>query len=186
MADDPAAVPAPPPVPGDSRDWTWVNERACAECEFDAGATDPTTVAALIRANVEGWRVVLAGDEAAVRRRPAPEVWSPLEYGCHVRDVFRLYLERLTLMLTEDGPRYPDWDQDETAVEQRYDLADPSTVSAELASAGHRLADAFAAIEGDQWSRTGFRSDGASFTVATFATYLAHDPIHHLWDVRPA
>ena len=35
----------------------------------------------------------------------------------------------------------------------------------------------------DEWDRTGFRSDGAAFTVATFARYLVHDPIHHLHDV---
>ena len=28
-------------------------------------------------------------DDAAVRARPAPDVWSPLEYACHVRDVLR-------------------------------------------------------------------------------------------------
>ena len=178
-------LPAPPPVPGDDRDWTWVNERMCPECSFDAGSTDPTSVAVLLRENIAGWRKVLAGDDTQLRQRPAPGTWSPLEYACHVRDVFRLYLERLTLMLTEDGPRYPDWNQDITAVEERYDLADPSIVSAELTAAGHDLADAFAAVEGEQWNRTGFRSDGASFTVATFATYLAHDPIHHLWDVHP-
>ena len=45
------------------------------------------------------------------------------------------------------------------------------------------LADAFDAIDGDQWQRRGRRSDGASFTIATFAQYMIHDPIHHLWDV---
>jgi hypothetical protein len=27
------------------------------------------------------------------------------------------------------------------------------------------------------------RSDGARFTVASFARYMVHDPIHHLYDV---
>jgi len=31
--------------------------------------------------------------------------------------------------------------------------------------------------------RTGRRSDGAEFTVDTFARYFVHDPIHHLHDV---
>ena len=34
------------------------------------------------------------------------------------------------------------------------------------------------------WTRPGRRSDGASFTIETFAKYLIHDPVHHLWDVR--
>lgn len=173
----------PPPVPGDDRDWTWVNERPCPECGFDAGATDPREVAALLRDNVAAWQRVLRGRPDNVRARPRPDVWSPLEYGAHVRDVHRLYLERLQMMLTEDGPTYPNWDQDATAVAERYDLADPAGVAGQLAVAGSALADAFDDVRGDQWERTGFRSDGAAFTVATFATYLAHDPIHHLWDV---
>ena len=38
-------------------------------------------------------------------------------------------------------------------------------------------------MTGDQWQRTGSRSDGAAFTVATFARYFVHDPVHHLDDV---
>ncbi len=38
-------------------------------------------------------------------------------------------------------------------------------------------------VRGDQWERPGRRSDGASFTVETFARYMIHDPVHHLWDV---
>ena len=38
-------------------------------------------------------------------------------------------------------------------------------------------------MTGDEWHRTGARSDGARFTVATFARYFVHDPIHHLYDV---
>jgi hypothetical protein len=34
-----------------------------------------------------------------------------------------------------------------------------------------------------QWERTGARSDGARFSVDSFARYLIHDPVHHLHDV---
>ena len=34
--------------------------------------------------------------------------------------------------------------------------------------------------------RTGRRSDGAHFTVETFARYFIHDPVHHLYDVTRA
>jgi len=38
-------------------------------------------------------------------------------------------------------------------------------------------------VSGDQWQRTGFRSDGAWFTVESFARYFIHDLVHHLYDV---
>jgi hypothetical protein len=165
----------------DDKDWTWVLERACPECGFDASSIDAREVGDVIRQNASAWQRVLASAE--VRRRPAPTTWSPLEYGCHVRDVFRIFLERLDRMLSEDGPHYANWDQDATAIEERYGEQSPVTVAVELTRAAAALADRFDTVEGPQWERTGFRSDGASFTVDSFARYLVHDPIHHLWDV---
>jgi hypothetical protein len=87
-------------------------------------------------------------------------------------------------MLDQDGPSYPNWDQDATALAERYDLADPEVVALELVEAAEALAARFDAVAGEQWDRTGFRSDGARFTVESFARYLIHDPVHHLHDVR--
>ena len=135
----------------------------------------------MVMANAAAWPAPLAAPGAA--RRPRPDKWSALEYGCHVRDVFRLYDYRLGLMLAQDDPLYPNWDQDETAIADRYGTQDPAAVTAELTAAAEALAARFAAVAGDQWARTGRRSDGASFTVETFARYFVHDPVHHLYDV---
>lgn len=153
----------------------------CPECGFRADRVDPLEVGAMLRTNTAAWLDVLRRD--GVARRPSPLVWSPLEYACHVRDVHVRYLARLELMLTEDGPHYPNWDQDETAIAERYHAQDPAVVSSELLAASDALADRFDQVEGAQWERTGFRSDGAEFTVTTFAKYFIHDPIHHLHDV---
>ena len=102
------------PITPDTKNWTWVVERPCAECGFDANTFAATDVPALLRANVAAWADVLA--RADVRIRPDDATWSPLEYGAHVRDVFRLYDHRLGLMLSETDPLYRNWDQDETAV----------------------------------------------------------------------
>ncbi|HAS08950.1 MAG TPA: methyltransferase type 12 [Acidimicrobiaceae bacterium] len=166
----------------DDKDWTWVLERPCPECGFDARSIDVTEVGDLIRTNASAWQRVLAAPDAG--HRPSPDRWSPLEYACHVRDVFRLFAERLDLMLTQDGPHYANWDQDATAVEDDYASQSPVAVAVELTRAGAALADRFDAVEGEQWERTGHRSDGAEFTVDTFARYFMHDPVHHLWDVR--
>ena len=165
----------------DSKDWTWVLGRPCPECGLDTQSFSREGIPAMIRANAAAWRAPLAAADAA--DRPRPDRWSALEYGCHVRDVFRLYDYRLGLMLTEDDPLYPNWDQDETAVAYDYAAQDPAVVTDELAASGDALAASFAALTDDQWLRPGRRSDGASFTVESFARYLVHDPIHHLHDV---
>jgi len=174
---------SPDEITPDDKDWTWVLERACPECRIDVRDLSVEKVGTLIRENAREWSAELSrSDDCTVR--PRPDKWSLLEYAAHVRDVYHLYLFRLDLMLNEDGPRYPNWDQDETALAERYIEQDPNVVSVELESAGDALADRFDEVTGDQWTRTGYRSDGAEFTVESFARYLLHDPVHHLWDVR--
>ena len=155
--------------------------RPCPECSLDTSSVTRADIPVMIRANAAAWQEPLAAPQAA--RRPLPGTWSPLEYGCHVRDVFLLFRDRLALMLTEDDPLFPNWDQDETAVADRYSEQDPAEVARQLSAAGDALAGRFAAVSGDQWLRPGRRSDGAVFTVETFGRYFIHDPVHHLYDV---
>ena len=156
-------------------------ERPCPECAFDGSIFNPADVAATVRSNAAAWPAVLR--EADVRVRPNDATWSPLEYAAHVRDVLRLYNARLTLMLEQDDPLYPNWDQDATAVAERYNEQDPTVVGEQLVAAATTLADRFDALDAAQWQRPGRRSDGVSFTVASFAVYFVHDVVHHLHDV---
>src|SRR6476646_10646123 len=102
----------------------------------------------MIRETAASWRAVLARADAAVRA--SDDVWSPLEYGCHVRDVFRIYDGRLALMLARDAPTFANWDQDATAVEDAYGAQDPAIVAMELDDAAARLADRFDGVDGAQ------------------------------------
>ena len=170
------------PIVPDDKNWTWVLERPCPDCGFDASTVDIADIADLTRANVELWPSLLEHEH--VRLRPADDQWSALEYACHVRDVFRIFDERLRLMLETDDPRFVNWDQDATAVEQRYDLQDPATVSDELVAAGTGFAARWDTVRPDQLDRGGTRSDGAEFTVESFGLYFLHDPIHHVDDVN--
>jgi hypothetical protein len=166
----------------DTKNWTWVLERRCDECGFDARAFPREHVGALVREQVPHWQSVLRRPGVSTRSRP--DRWSPLEYACHVRDVFRVYDGRLARMLAEDGPAYANWDQDATAAAERYGEQDPETVAGELAAIASVLADRFDSVTTDaQWRRSGYRSDGAAFTVETFARYFVHDLVHHVWDV---
>jgi len=110
-------------------------------------------------------------------------VWSPLEYACHVRDVFAIATYRVGLMLEQDDPQFANWDQDTTAVEEQYAGQDPIVVLADLDGRATEFAAALEGVDDAQWSRCGRRSDGATFTVESFARYLLHDPVHHLTDV---
>ena len=169
------------PIIPDTKDWTWVLQRPCPECGFDASAATPATAPGAVTGMLPRWRTVLQRQGAAVR--PDDVTWSVLEYACHVRDVFILFDQRLSLMLTDDDARFDDWDQDKAALDKDYAGADPAVVGAELTAAGERIAASFAGVPESLWGRKGTRSNGSEFTVLTFSQYFLHDVIHHLHDV---
>ncbi len=171
----------PDSIEPDTKDWTWVLSRPCVECGFDAAAVQPSAVHHLIRRDAANWIDRL--HRPGVAERPRPDVWSTLEYGCHVRDVHRIFAERVRLMLTQDRPQFPNWDQDETAVTDDYPSQDPVRVAAELSDAAAAAADIYAFLQGDDWRRRGLRSNGSEFTIGSIALYHLHDVVHHAFDV---
>ena len=173
---------SPTPITPDTKDWTWVLERPCPECGLDASTVARDRLGAAIRDNAAGWPAVLGAPSATTR--PRPEVWSPTEYACHVRDVHTLFGQRVEQMLADDGARFANWDQDATATEQRYDLQEPGPVAEQLAAAAERVAAVYDAVPDEAWGRRGVRSNGDEFTVESLGRYHLHDVVHHLWDVR--
>ena len=169
------------PVTPDTKDWTWVLVRPCDECGFDSGDYSREDVSSQVRSSARGWRYALEGDGVSVRH--SEDRWSVLEYGCHVRDVFRIFDERVSLMQSSDNPTFANWDQDETAIRDQYARQDPAVVATELVAAAEVLAERLDSIKPDEWSRPGTRSNGSIFTIETIALYMLHDLRHHLWDV---
>ncbi len=166
----------------DNKDWTWVLSSPCPECGFDASSCQLGNIVDLLHANAAKWRSLL--DRGVIRPgRPSDSTWSTLEYACHVRDVYGRYALRIELMLREDDPLYPNWDQDASAIADRYEEQEPGGVVAALTTNAEALAALLAGLSVDDWERPGRRSDGASFTVDSLSRYMIHDPIHHIWDV---
>lgn len=166
-------------VPPDDRDWTYVITDGCDECGFVPQAVRLT--GDRLRAALPLWRQALAADDAL--HRPAPTVWSTTEYACHVRDAGRIFRRRLERMLAEDNPLFDNWDQDLTAVEERYDRQEPAAVAPALEAEVEAIAALFDSVGDEDWDRPGRRSNGSVFTVATFAVYFLHDLEHHGYDV---
>ena len=165
----------------DTKDWTWVIDRACDACGWDPAVVTPDQLADRLHENTRAWYPVLADADFAVR--PAQHVWSRLEYACHVRDVHRIFAERVRLTLEQDLPTFTAWDQDAAADEEEYGLQDPAVVGTELVERAAEAAALYASISGDQWQRTGRRSDNVAFTVEALGKYHLHEAVHHLWDI---
>lgn len=166
----------------DTKDWTWTLTGRCEQCGLAAGDVAVADVPERAFVAAEEWVAILRSSPA-VSARPDPAVWSPLEYGAHVRDVFRLFDARTAQLLTEDDPTFADWDQDETALTERYGEQDPEVVADELEAAALGYVTRLRALTPQQLARRGRRADGSEFTVASLSQYFLHDVIHHLWDV---
>ena len=168
----------------DTKDWTWVLERPCPDCGFDPAAQSLGDLPRAFHDTAMAWSDVLARPDVA--DRPAPDVWSPLEYACHVRDVHELFAQRVRLMLDHDVPTFANWDQDATALERDYASQDPQTVAVALIEAAGTVAGTYAGVTEAGRGRRGIRSNGDEFTVETLGTYHLHDVVHHLHDVGAA
>jgi hypothetical protein len=166
----------------DTKDWTWTLSRPCPECGLSAGEIGLEEIATRAFVAAEEWVQILRSSPA-VAARPKPQVWSPLEYGAHVRDVFRVFDARLMRMLAQDDPTFANWDQDKAAIEDRYAEQDPEDVADQLEAAAQTMVDHIRTLRPDQLGRTGRRSNGSEFTVVTLLQYFLHDVVHHLWDV---
>ena len=171
---------------GDGRDWTFVLTDLCTECGVDVQDLDERELGGLIRSAGRTWQLMLTDHthDAATTARPAPDIWSPVEYGEHVRDVLVLYRQRVELMLTQADPMFADWDPDTSSAD--YGQTDPAVVGGQIATAADDLAARYDPLDESALARPGRRSDGASFDVGSIGRYLLHDVLHHVWDADHA
>ena len=81
-----------------------VSGAVCADCGFAWGDLPTSSFGPAMSSLQQRYAARLAAAEPALLRRPAPDVWSPLEYACHVRDVLWAQRDRVYLALVEDRP----------------------------------------------------------------------------------
>ena len=94
-------------------------------------------------------------EDPQVRTRLCEERWSTLELGGATSvPFFRLFDRRLALMVLEADPTFPNWDQDATAVADRYGAQDPDVVAADLKQAAMTLAERIETLDAGAWART--------------------------------
>ena len=124
-------------------------------------------------------------DDATVRRRCDPDVWSPLEYACHLRDVMRVQNERIARMQREDSPTLTPMGRDERVVEDRYNEQDPTRVAGELVEAAALLATLLAGLDDAGWMRTAVYNYPTTQlrAVEWIGTHTVHELQHHRFDI---
>lgn len=159
----------------------------CPECQFDGAAVDDVAgeIDALGRKFAAPLTRYLPGEDgpALLRTRPEPDVWSPLEYACHVRDVLRIFEERTRAMVAEPGVTFGWWDHEAAVTDDAYNDEDPAEVATAIAAGTAEYAETLRGLDQDDWQATGERRGGEVFTVDSLARYGLHEAKHHQLDI---
>ena len=158
----------------------------CDECAFVYDELAVVDVAAALRSVGPRYELRIAdASDIEVRTRPHADVWSALEYACHVRDVLRIQRDRVALALVEERPDFTPMGREDRVVNDRYNEQDPGVVAGEISEAASALASAVEVLTPSQWERTGIHHwpTTTERTIAWLARHTVHECEHHLRDI---
>lgn len=146
-------------------------------------------IADAVRQYTTGWQRFLRAPGLGRRRAGLP-AWSPLERGCHVRDMCLLFHARLDAILGQApiAPTSRTEAESGAAADRpdtgpRYRDEEPRQVAQELGCAAEALARRLATLTADDWDRDDPRLADPRLTVDFFARHLLHDIAHDLAEV---
>ncbi|HVE91434.1 MAG TPA: 2'-5' RNA ligase family protein [Actinomycetota bacterium] len=156
----------------------------CPECGFD-WATPEDALASRLDTITAGFdRAISLVPEHELRERPQPNVWSPLEYAGHARDVLAWFEHRVRRVLDEDRPQLTSVGWSRATDERQYHLEAANQILAGLASAASSLRNLLGSLTSDQWQRVGVGTEGHDRDVVMLARRAVHEAQHHLHDVQ--
>lgn len=160
----------------------------CDQCGFVYGSVGAADIPDAMRALSSRYRDVLLQSDVAglVRMRPAPDVWSAIEYAGHVRDVWLVQRDRAVLALVEDTPSYPRMFRDERTDLLGYQGEDVAEVAGEVVMAANLMAKLFEGLDPGQLARPCIYNypEPSERDVAWLGHHTLHEATHHLGDLR--
>jgi hypothetical protein len=158
---------------------------ACAECGFTYGVLSRRDVLHQLQSCGDSFvsRLAAPSRDLTVRRRP--DVWSPLEYCCHVRDILLVQRDRLFVALVEHEPSFKPMYREERVTFDGYDTQTPQAVAGELTSAVTMMVRGFSRLTPEQWERPLIYNfpETRRRTVKWMAHHTLHEMVHHLSDI---
>lgn len=158
----------------------------CAGCGFGYDLRRAVTAGDDIQALAAEVVVLLSNNEIDVRSRPRPDVWSPLEYACHLRDVLLVQRERVLAARRTNGVDCASMGREERAEHDGYNAQDPTEVARQLADAATLFSNVLARLSADDWDRTVIYHypETHERSLRWVAVHTAHELRHHLLDIR--
>lgn len=162
---------------------------ACASCARDVHRVPAADLGVALVTVGRAWdeflRRTLArpGGGDALRSTPQPDVWSAIEYACHVRDLLAMTARRLELTIMSSMPALPRWDPLVAAREGHYREQDPTAVAEDILVEATELGR-LVQRSGPRELHRQARWDGRPVTAGDLARHGLHEAEHHLGDAR--
>ncbi len=122
--------------------------------------------------------------QEALHRRPAPEKWSAIEIACHLRDIDRIYAERVTKAAFSDRPSF--WMMDNARVSEKlgYQASEGAPVLKEHRRRREDLCSLLRALPHNLWQRTGLHPTRGEITIEKLASVIADHDDRHLAQIE--
>lgn len=158
----------------------------CPGCGFDPQETPSRALGATARDDVHAiGRLLEAASDRDARHKATPETWSALECSVHVRDVLRVFADRIVRTMALTNPELGSWDHEAAMEEAMANEADVGAVVDDLGRNAATLSEALRTVGDDDFERPATR-DGDPFTIDLLARYALHEVVHHRLDVQRA
>lgn len=157
----------------------------CDECGFLWDEVLASELVPRVDAVASRLRTVMKSNHPQLSVRPEPEVWSPVEYGAHIRDVMLNLRDRLVVGVAEDNPTPKPMYGAIRVAAGLYDYDTPERLADEIQLACDLLARTMTTFMTDlerpifyPWPRPATR------TLRWVGAQAVHEAEHHFGDIE--
>ena len=158
----------------------------CAQCGFEYDLADAESAGPAIVVGVSQFAGLLRAGGPDLRHRTQPDIWSPLEYGCHMRDVLLVQRERVLAARCIDTPSFEPMGRDDRVEHDGYIDQEPGDVARQVTDAATVFRNVLARLDDADWQRLVVHNFPSALerSLRWVAVHTLHEVRHHLLDVR--
>ncbi len=123
--------------------------------------------------------LVVSATAEALQRRPAPDMWSPVEVCRHMRDAVQVYGMRFKWMILQDDPFLPNYEEDGWVANSPDGVDALLQMIDEMAAYRAETVRLLRTLPPDGWTRSGRHEMLGALTLEPYVRHeLAHEESH--------
>lgn len=118
--------------------------------------------------------------EQATTLRDGEGGWTMLETLCHLRDYDEIFYTRAQMIIEQEYPVLPAYDQEALVIERKYNEQDMKQVYVDLVKSRHRFVEFFDMLTNEQWERAGQHPEEGHFTMTDVVMQVSRHDLNHI------